>query len=359
VSRDRDARALVRGRLAAQGLLLRGDGSPEEVVGRLLAVQAQDLRAARLAVRSRSRGLRATDVDDALTRRRTLVVAWLCRGTLHLVRAEDLRWLHALVTPRLKAGSDRRLRQEGVSPAQAAAGVAVVSQALRVRPRTRAELAGLLAEAGVPTAGQALVHVLLAAALAGHAVRGPVLGGEQAWVDPGTWLGPEEPVGREEALARLARRYLVGHGPAAPEDLAVWAGITLGDARRGFAALGDAAVPGPAGTRVLADAPAARRMPGPRLLGGFDPVLHGWRSREALVDGHGSAVTSHGVFRATALVGGRTVATWSLTGGRIAITPFARVTPAARTALDREAADVLRFLGLPDRAPGWRPARTA
>src|SRR5256885_11574903 len=41
--------------------------SPVDVVGRLLAVQAQDWRAARLAIRARSSGLTAADVDRART----------------------------------------------------------------------------------------------------------------------------------------------------------------------------------------------------------------------------------------------------------------------------------------------------
>ena len=105
--------AVTAQRCAAQ--LLSGDpaGSVEEVAGRLLAVQAQDPRGARLAVRVRSAGLSAADVDAALARR-SLVVSWLNRGTLHLVRAEDYWWLHPLTAPQLRAGKSRRLAQEGV-----------------------------------------------------------------------------------------------------------------------------------------------------------------------------------------------------------------------------------------------------
>ena len=61
-----DEQAVTAERCAAQ--LLCGDpaGSAEEVAGRLLAIQAQDPRGARLAVRARSAGLSASDVDAAL-----------------------------------------------------------------------------------------------------------------------------------------------------------------------------------------------------------------------------------------------------------------------------------------------------
>src|SRR5581483_2974558 len=93
--------------------------------------------------------------------------------------------------------------------------------------------------AGVPTAGQALVHLLMAAALAGHVVRGPVVGAELAWVGVADWLGERAPaVDGDEALGRLARRYLAGHGPAGAADLAKWAGLSLGAARLGLEAAG-------------------------------------------------------------------------------------------------------------------------
>jgi len=129
---------LLSGRLASQLLVGAPARRPEHVVGRLLAVQAQDPRGARLSVRSRSSGLVASDVDHALSAERSLVITWLNRGTLHLVAAEDYWWLHALTTPQLLTGNERRLRQEGVSPAQAQRGMTVVIEAVTSQgPQTR------------------------------------------------------------------------------------------------------------------------------------------------------------------------------------------------------------------------------
>jgi hypothetical protein len=79
---------LRRRRLRSQLLSGPPGDSPETVVGHLLAVQAQDGRGFRLAVRGRSRRLSTGDVGAALDDGR-LVVTWLNRGTLHLVRSED------------------------------------------------------------------------------------------------------------------------------------------------------------------------------------------------------------------------------------------------------------------------------
>jgi hypothetical protein len=205
-------------------------------------------------------------------------------------------------------------------------------------------LRACLDAAGIPTAGQALVHVLAAATFQGHVVRGPMVGNDQAFVSVDAWLGPAPPaLDRADALARLAARYLAGHAPASAEDLARWAGITLADARRGLASAPDAAGKATAG------------LPEPRLLGPFDPLLLGWASRVPVVGNHVSVVTTNGVFRPVALVGGRVVATWSLSGGAVRIVPLEPIAGENLSRLVADAGDVLRFLGLPDRPPTVEP----
>ncbi len=105
-------------------------------------MQGQDPRGARLAVRARTTGLTAADVDRALNDR-SLLITWLNRGTLHLVRSEDYPWLLALTAPPHFTGSARRLAQEGVSPGDADRAVAAIERALADSgPLTRAEIAG-------------------------------------------------------------------------------------------------------------------------------------------------------------------------------------------------------------------------
>jgi hypothetical protein len=320
-------------------------GSAGEVAGRLLAIQAQDLRGARLAIRARSAGLSASDVDAALARR-SLVVSWLNRGTLHLVRPEDYWWLHPLTTPQLRAGNSRRLAQEGVPPEAAERAVAAVRAALAADgPLTRSQLRERVAAARVRTEGQAMVHVLALASIRGLIVRGPAAGRDQAFVLARDWLGTPPPVlGREAALGELARRYLAGHAPAADRDLARWAGIGLRDARLGLARCG--AVQRADGLAELPASPrrAAAGLPPPRLLGAFDPLLLGWASRDPIAGPHRRIVTAGGLFRPFALAGGRAVATWTITRGQVMLAPFAVLDAGTRAALAADAAEVTRFL---------------
>jgi hypothetical protein len=167
----------------------------------------------------------------------------------------------------------------------------------------------------------------------------------QAFVLAEQWLGPPPPLDRDAALAELARRYLRGHAPADARDLARWAGLPLGDARRGLEQLDHELVRRPDGLLALTDGPTAQPLPPPRLLGPFEPVLLGWTSRAAVVGEHRSLVTVNGVFRAFAMVGGRAVATWSYAGGRLTRTYLEPVPPEVVTALDHDARAVEDFLG--------------
>jgi hypothetical protein len=320
---------------------------PVAVAERLLAVQAQDPRGARLAIRARTEGLTAADVDRALTDDRSLVVSWLNRGTLHLVRREDYPWLLALTAPTLRTANARRLAQEGVSPDQTARGVGLVERALADDgPLSRRQLAERLAAAGVPTQGQALVHILFAACLDGLAVRGPMVGRQHAYALVRDWLGPQPTVERERALAELARRYLAGHGPAADRDLARWAGLPLRDARAGLATVGGSLAERPDGLVELAGRAAPEPLPPPRLLGTFEPVLLGWASRRDILGDDDARAVGGGIFRAIALVRGQAVATWAVRDGAVELGPFRPVDRADLAALEADGDAVLRYLGL-------------
>ncbi len=337
-------RSVLAERLAAQGLAGPAERDPAGVAERLLAVQGQDPRGARLAIRVRAEGVTAGDVDRALNER-LLLIAWLNRGTLHLVRSEDYPWLHALTTPPLLTSARRRLAHEGVSPDAAERGVATIERALGEEgPLDRIQLRARLDSAAVPIGGQALIHLLFLASVKGVVVRGPMAGRQHAYVRVEDWLGPAKPVDRDVALAELARRYLVGHAPADDRDLAKWAGLPLRDARAGLAAIASELVEREDGLVHLAARPPVAEVPAPRLIGAYDPVLLGWTSRAQIIGPHDHLVTNNGLFRPFAMVDGRAVATWKLNRGKVTIEPLGRISKAASAALAADGADVERFM---------------
>ena len=328
-------------RLRSQGLTGAAAAGVEAVVERLVGVQAQDLGFARLVFRPRcAPAVVAADVDAAL-RERAFVWTWAMRGTLHLLRACDARWLIGLLGPIFAArGRPRRLAL-GLDDALCERALEQLRGTLAADgPQTRAELA---AQLPIDAHGQAPAHLLAYAAMRGVICRAPPRAGtrEPTYVLLDDWLGPAPAaaLGEDEALALLGRRYLAGHAPATAEDLAAWAGIGLRRARR---ALADVELPGPADGPTASAAHAV-------LLGHFDPWLLDYASREPVLDPRfARRIQSGGGFVApAALVDGRVVGTWRRAGGDDWFEPFERLGQDVLAALARERADVERFLATP------------
>ena len=300
---------LRRLRATAQLLHRPGVHTPFEVVRHLLAVQAQDLRSARLAVRARTRECKANDVNRALDEGE-LVVAWLLRGTLHLVTRDDYWWLQCLTAPTRAAANRRRLKEEGIDATAADRAVGIIGDALAGQgPLTRDELAEIVSAQGIRTAGQAMPHLLMLTVLRGVTVMGPLRkDGTLAFVLAHDWLGPPRPIDRDAAVRELGRRYVAAHPRSTPDDLAHWAGIAVSDARQSFAAVKNH------------DGNHLDPQPVPeRLLPAFDPYLLGWRDRSFAVppplakDVHPGG----GVIRPAATRDGEVVGTWALRRGQV------------------------------------------
>jgi Winged helix DNA-binding domain len=220
-------------------------------------------------------------------------------------------------------------------------------------------VAGLAAEGvEIEPKGQAPAHLVGYAAMRGLICRGPDLeGDEPSYVLLDDWVGAGRALGPDDSLAELARRYLGGHGPAAPEDLAAWSGLALGRARRAFdlvaGELEEVELDGrplwaPAGT---AAAPSSRG-PEVRLLGRFDDYLLGWRGRDLVLDpGFARRIQAGGGWiHPAVVVDGRVAGTWRARRARdrleLTVEPFrGRFPRGTRPALEAEAADVGRFLG--------------
>ncbi|HEX5617047.1 MAG TPA: crosslink repair DNA glycosylase YcaQ family protein, partial [Solirubrobacteraceae bacterium] len=340
-----------RHRLRAQRLTGRRDADPVAAVSHVFGIQAQDRRAALLAVRARTEGATAETVEAALragaeraargakrasrgakrasrgARADGLVRTWAMRGTLHLLTADDLPAVLAIFGPIHLARGQRRLTQLGVAPAAAERSTELTAEILRAEgPLTRHELAARLHDRGVPVAaeGQAPIHVVARAAHAGVLIE--VEENRYGPLD----LGPLPD--REEALVNLARRYAAAHAPATIEDFAAWSGLPKSDLRWEEPETGDA------------------DEGGVRLLPAFDEWLLGWKSRDPVLPRkHAKQVApGGGIIRPVAIADGRVFATWRLDRPkrRIVLDPFGRVTKQQREGVEAEVDAIADFLGV-------------
>ena len=321
-------------RLVAQRLAGPRPAGAAEVVGRLTAVQAQDLPGAVTSVALRTASRLREDVEAALDAGE-IVRSWPMRGTLHLVAAEDLTWLLDLLAPRMLAASAGRRAGLGLDEATCARPRALTEAALRGgRGLRRRALLDAWAAAGISVEGQRGAHLLGHLAQTGVICLGPLDGAEQTVVLVGEWIRDPRRPDRDEALRELALRFFRGHGPATVSDLARWAGLTLRDARAGSAdARSELAVVGVDGIEHLMDPATPDRLAACRdeagglfLLPGFDEFVLGYGDRRAVLDpafAEQIVPGGNGMFRSTVVHRGRIVGTWRWTGRGSQRTPTA------------------------------------
>ncbi len=309
--------------------------SAHETVRWMGAMQAQAYDQAVWAIGLRTRGATLADVERAIAERR-IVLTWPLRGTLHAIPAEDARWILGLSAERtLRAAAGRRA-QLGLDNATIDRCATLVRDALSGGKRiTRPDVMALLEEDGVSTAGQRGYHILWHLALSALICLGPLEGRQQTIVRLDEWVPSARDLPREEALAELARRYFLSHGPATLPDFARWAGLTTADARVGL----DGAAPQLIahtcgehdfwmGAETAQAAPPS--TPHTCLLPGFDEYVLGYKDRaDVLAPEHAQRIVpgNNGIFLPTVVVGGQVVGTWSLTrtktGLRVTLRPFA------------------------------------
>jgi Winged helix DNA-binding domain len=315
-----DVRTAALLRVRAQGLE-RGEPNPAAAVRRLLAVQAQDVVSPLAAIALRTRPEAGRSSVEAAFADGRLVRSWTMRGTLHVVAAEDVGWLLALTGARtLAAGRTVRARL-GIDDAALDAAQAVAEAVLPVGGLRRGDLLAAFSAAGLDPAGNRGYHLLLALAARGVLHIGGRDGGQYRFHPSAGVLPAPEALEQDEALARLAVRYLAGHGPATDRDLAWWAAIPVTWARRAI----DAAAAGllrveidgrTAWTAADADGPAEPDQV--VALPAFDELLLGYADRAAVLGPHPlEAIVPgrNGRFLPVVVHDGRVVAVWDARDG--------------------------------------------
>ena len=354
-------------RTQAQGLHVRlSRVSLVDAVRAVCGINAQLRPAMLLALRARIGELQIEDVEAAIATGHILVRTWVMRSTLHLLPAEDLRWLVSLLGPIFIPKGKRRRLQLGLDEETTAKGLNAIRAILkRTDPLTRGEVVERLADRGVvlDRRSQAPIHLIACAALSGLVCLGADREkNESAYVLVDNWLDRGKLLSRETALATLARRYLEGYGPASPKDFAAWSGLTLGDAKQGWELLrgrDELIEVNVEGLTLWSSAAKAkplsrstRSSSAVRLLPAFDTYLLGYSDRDHVVPPKYQHQVYHGgQVVPVVLVDGAAAGVWRYErkGKRLNITvrPFESFSRSVQQLIAEEAEDVGRFFDSP------------
>ena len=334
-------REAAESRLYHQQILYPPLEKPGTVVTALGAMQAQDYNGALWSIGLRLQDATVTDILQAIAER-VIVRTWLIRGTLHFVSPEDLRWILALVSPRLIAGSAGRHRQLGLTEEDFFRSRDVFAEGLKGGTQlTRDELYRLLGEAGISPDGQRGYHLLWRAGLEGLICFGTPRGNQPTFVLLEEWIPPGLSFGLEEALAGLAKRYFIGHGPATLQDFVWWSGLKVADAKKSIEAAGTALSEVRIGGKEYFTDPETPDLTGAgqevHLLPGFDEYILGYRDRSIVLDPSLAGrivIGENGMMLPRIIIEGKVAGTWKRTVGKreiiITLHPFSSMSPARK-----------------------------
>ncbi|MGA2665489.1 MAG: winged helix DNA-binding domain-containing protein [Nitrososphaerales archaeon] len=358
-------------RLLNQGLARPSSLSASEVVKRLTAVQAQDYAGSLWSVGMRMREGEAEEggggdaTQDGVERAiadRAVVRTWPMRGTLHLVAAEDVRWLLRLLAPRVAARNAGRLVRLGLDAEVIARSRKTLADALRGGVcLTRGEVYGELQRKGalVHTSGQRGLMVLWLLAHEGLVCLGPRRGKQPTFVLLDDWIAPSRDRTPEDPLRELAERYFASRGPATVKDLAWWSGLNLSEAKEAVRAAGaDLEEVDLSGSRYWMAAHGGSRGAAPSspndalLLSAFDEYTIAYRDRGAVIEARFAGRTAGPIpilFCPKIVLGGEVAGTWKRElrrdEVRVGLAPFEAMDGGQREAVAREVERYGRFLG--------------
>ena len=308
------ARELNRALLARQLLLERSWLSIPRALERIGGIQAQYAPSMYIGLWTRLAGFERAALTRAL-HRRTVVQGTLMRATIHLVSAGDY-WPFAV-----GIRAERRdwwLRVHRYEPDASAHEAAArrLGRALAHAPLRRREIQELLGKAEAAGVGLWLDLIRVPPSGTWERRRADLYGSAEQW------LGPENAT-PADGLDRLATRYLAGFGPAAPVDIADWAGVGVRALAPALDRLPLRRFVGEDGKELLdlprAPLPAPATSAPTRLLPTWDSTLLVHARRAAIVPEHYRPLifnTKTPQSVATFLVDGSVAGTWRIERSR-------------------------------------------
>ena len=204
--------------------------NPQDIAGYFGAMQSQHFEMSQQAI-----GLRLSGNNQQVANsinNHEILRTHILRPTWHLVSSKDIRWMLELSAPYVKRKVFSMSRKYGLNDKVLSKCYKGIEKALQnSNYLTRSAIMEELVAKGIITNESSSTLVMMNAELDGIVCNGPMLGKQLSYALLDEKVPPAKSVTKDEALAKLARRYFISHGPATIKDFIWWSGLTAADAK--------------------------------------------------------------------------------------------------------------------------------
>lgn len=305
-------------RLTSQKLLKENQNTPQEIVQHLGAIQAQDYAMAKWAIGSRCKATEK-EIEEAINSGK-IIRTHILRPTWHFVSADDIYWMLDLSKPQVKRLFTTLARQHGYDEKKLDQVNSSIEKLLTGNNHlTRDEI---MQELNIQKASGDLspVIIMMNAELEGVVCNGKMKGKQITYALLEERVEkPKTTFTKEEALAKLAKRYFESHGPATVLDFSWWSGFSVTTAKLAIQSieseLNSVEIDNQKywfGTNFTETEHFCESV---HFLPAFDEILISYKTREVsiLAEHQPKAFTNNGIFKPVILENGKVIGTWKRT----------------------------------------------
>lgn len=329
---------------------------PAEVVKHLFALQGQDFPAATWAM-----AIRAGTPDSPVSRSVVaeafnsgkVVRSWPMRGTVHLMRAEDIGWMQQLTNPTiLRHWPQRREYLELDMGVYESVREITLSTLTGGKSLPREALVEQWQASGIEMKQGWSYHLIWAMCQHGDTVFGPMNEyGDLELVVANEWIKEPTEYDEDEALAEFCVRYFTGHGPATVQDLMWWSQLPARALKVGLKTAGERLVEIEAAGATYFVTPDQLEgyLPSKSLIAltPFDEYLLGFKDRSLVLypENARKVMTINGISQPTIVKDGRIKAAWKVRDGSYEVLPGEKVSKRDLAATERRINEARTWLG--------------
>ncbi len=292
--------------------------NPGELVAHMGAVQAQDYTMSKWAIAVRLDSGTLNSVNDSI-QKGEILRTHILRPTWHWVASEDIRWMLELSAQRIRRAFDSYGKNFKVDEKLYTRCNILLEKMLEGnRSMTKQEIGSRLEKAGILPEASLLNLFLVRAETEGIICSGPDRNNKFTYALLEERVPAATKIPKEEALAKLAKKYFKSHSPAGLPDFVWWSGLAVSEAKQAVNLISAELIREKSSTAeewwIHQSSPGISvREDVLHFLPPYDEYLVGYKDRSSVLspEHYSKAFNNYGIFYRVIMHNGRIVGNWN------------------------------------------------